>query len=176
VTASTTGTLAKIADFGIATRSVPGETTTPRDDVARTQAQADARPPAHSTERSSEHGHNLTRTGQILGTPVYMAPELVRGAKLATAASDVYALGVIAWEALTGELPDGFEVLMHLRTPGGVKLEAIGAIVPSLAPRLAELIDACLAHDPASRPTAEELASALGAGSGEAAQAHSAAS
>jgi len=50
-------------------------------------------------------GHErLTETGCIVGTPEYMAPEVVEGA-LATASSDVYALAVVAYESLSGALP-----------------------------------------------------------------------
>jgi serine/threonine-protein kinase len=134
----TADAVAKIADFGIATRSTADATTRPRDE-----------------DRS------LTRTGQILGTPAYMAPELMRGAKLATPASDVYSFGVIAWEVLTGELPAGFEVLLHLRSRDGVQLPSIATLLPALPPGLAPILDACLARDAAARPTAEALAAAL---------------
>jgi len=47
----------------------------------------------------------LTHHGAFLGTPAYMAPELARGAAHASAASDVFALGVLAHELLTGKAP-----------------------------------------------------------------------
>lgn len=55
-----------------------------------------------------ERDHTMTATGDVLGTPLYMAPELYDGGnniKNATAASDVYAMGVMLFESLTGTHP-----------------------------------------------------------------------
>jgi len=66
----------------------------------------DAEPPAHaSNSSSSQQERSLTQTGWILGTPLYMAPELADGCERATAASDVFSLGVVAYEMLTGKRP-----------------------------------------------------------------------
>jgi serine/threonine-protein kinase len=153
VTRGAQGEVAKIADFGIAThsRAGGGATTAPQDHVS--SPEFDERPTNPAGDRA------LTHTGQILGTPVYMAPELVRGARLATPSSDVYAFGVLAWELLTGDLPQGFEALTHLRR--SVDVASIASVIPTLAPRLVKMIDACLTNDTMSRPTAKALAAAL---------------
>jgi eukaryotic-like serine/threonine-protein kinase len=96
----------------------------------------------------------LARTGMLICTPAYLAPERVSGAT-ATPASDLYSLGIVAWECLAGAPPfDGMaiEVAFAHREcplpplPGGVPGE-VGALVAELA-----------AKDPATRPAAAQAA------------------
>lgn len=101
----------------------------------------------------------LTQTGAMLGSPAYFSPELLRGSG-ASDRSDVYALGAVAWWLLTGRLV--FEarssielIVAHLeREPGAL---------PGVPDALATLVRACLAKDPAARPSAQELFVRLGA-------------
>jgi serine/threonine-protein kinase len=63
-----------------------------------------------------------TRTGTLMGTPIYMSPEQCRGTKTVDHRSDVYSLGIIVWEMLVGQPPfmsEGFGELvnMHLNVP-----------------------------------------------------------
>src|SRR6476659_6131112 len=53
----------------------------------------------------SPDGHRTTRAGSLLGTPCYMSPEQARGRGEADIRSDIYACGVILFEAVTGKLP-----------------------------------------------------------------------
>jgi predicted Ser/Thr protein kinase len=87
----------------------------------------------------------LTATGAILGTPGYMAPELLRGMRAAGSAVDVFAFGVLAYQLLGGRLPNG----------------SLGDVAPALPARLVELVDACLALDPAARPTSADALTRL---------------
>ncbi|HBP21094.1 MAG TPA: hypothetical protein DEA08_25320 [Planctomycetes bacterium] len=90
----------------------------------------------------------LTRQHQVLGSLCYLAPELqLQGAGAASPATDVYALGVVLYEALTGSLPLG-------RFPAPSETPGVDAT-------LDELVFACLERDPAARPSASEVQAAL---------------
>ncbi|HEX8726889.1 MAG TPA: serine/threonine-protein kinase [Gemmatimonadaceae bacterium] len=104
----------------------------------------------------------LTATGQVLGTVYYMSPEQVTGEPL-DGRSDLYSLGVAGFYALTGRFPFNAPMasavlVAQVNTPPPPVLT-----VAAGAPRaLAEIIDRCLAKNPASRyATGEELAEAL---------------
>lgn len=100
----------------------------------------------------------ITRTGVVLGTPEYWAPEVMGEATVGPPA-DVYSLGCVAFQALTGRPPyvggNPLRVgMMHVsgpppRLPSAVRRED---------PALADLVESMLAKDPGSRPTAADLA------------------
>ncbi len=102
----------------------------------------------------------LTQTGQVLGTAQYLSPEQALG-QSATAASDIYALGVVGYEMLTGERPfdTGSVVstaLAHVNQPPPPLPETV-------PPGLADVISAAMAKASADRPaSAAEMAHALG--------------
>jgi serine/threonine protein kinase len=90
-----------------------------------------------------------TATGVILGTPAYLAPELVGGAE-ASPASDLYALGVLLHELLRGQPPfDGDSPMLVLQSHVQRTPPPLPASTP---PALARLVERLLAKDPAERP------------------------
>ena len=104
----------------------------------------------------------FTATGQLVGTPAYMSPEQGQGEDL-TEESDIYSLGVVAFEMLTGQVP------YDAPTPIGVMLKQINDPVPSMSDladdvpsNAQDVIDRALSKSPGSRYTsAEELVAAL---------------
>jgi hypothetical protein len=101
-------------------------------------------------------GAGQTITMDVSGTPAYMAPEQASG-RQATAASDVYALGVMLFEALTGVVP--FRGLSHEVLVAKQTLDAPSILVwyPDAPDDLAVLSDELLARDPAKRIDVEVL-------------------
>ncbi len=92
----------------------------------------------------------LTQTGQVMGTVQYLAPEQATG-KPATAASDIYSLGIVAYEALAGKRPFTGENQMAIAM---AQINEVPPPLPSTVdPRLARLIMDSLAKKPADRPS-----------------------
>ncbi|WFE52013.1 serine/threonine-protein kinase [Micromonospora sp. WMMD1155] len=98
--------------------------------------------------------------GETFGTPAYVAPERLDGAP-AQPSTDVYSLGVLLYEALTGRVPypaDTWEQLSAALTDGPPPTLAA---VPGLPPPVARICLRSLARDPAERPTARQVATVL---------------
>jgi serine/threonine protein kinase len=104
----------------------------------------------------------LTQTGALMGTPIYMAPELASGVKFAKPSADIFSLGVIGYELLTGKSPFVEPpALMRLAGRSAPPPEPLLRMRPKLPPGAAQIIERCLSHDPAARPTAREVAEKL---------------
>ncbi|HEY6038517.1 MAG TPA: serine/threonine-protein kinase, partial [Kofleriaceae bacterium] len=116
---------ALVTDFGLARA---GGSVEPPPDVAADTAIVD-----------------LTVTGQVIGTPVYMAPELLAGGP-ATPASDQFSFSVVAFEALTGERPFAGKTLAELRDA-----IARGPVLAGVPAHLRRVLARGLAAEPAER-------------------------
>jgi len=99
------------------------------------------------------YDHATTDTGTVMGTPAYMSPEHARGERTLDPRSDVYALGSILFEMLSGQLPHPGDspnaILHHISTRAPVSL-AVAA--PGLPGALVDTVDRALATDPEARP------------------------
>jgi hypothetical protein len=102
----------------------------------------------------------LTEAGDVPGTLAYISPERLAGGE-ATPAADIWAVGVMLWEALAGRHP--FWRGSMLETARAIEAGArpLGELRPDLPKQLLRLVDSTLATNPAKRPTARSLADAL---------------
>jgi serine/threonine protein kinase len=105
---------------------------------------------ARALEQS--HSHFASSGRQLLGTAAYMAPEQVEGGKV-TQAADIFALGIVMFEVLTGQVP------FSGATAASVALSRLrheapkpSTLVPELGPAWDALVSRCLARDPRARP------------------------
>src|SRR4051794_20238875 len=114
----------------------------------------------------NEGQNNLTRTGTIFGTPLYMAPEQALGNPV-DARTDIYAVGVIMYECFSGSLPFQGESFMgiltqHITTPPEPVAQRAAKAERPLPLGLAEIITRCMEKDPNQRfRTMDELVNAL---------------
>jgi alpha-tubulin suppressor-like RCC1 family protein/serine/threonine protein kinase len=101
---------------------------------------------------NSEYDSRLTMTGAAIGTPAYMSPEQIDGAP-ANARSDVYSLGLVAWEMLTGERPWEGETLYNvIFKQKHEELPSIDELRPNtVPPRLQYIIERMLQKKPNAR-------------------------
>ncbi len=113
----------------------------------------------HSAENAA-----LTRTGSMLGSPLYMSPEQAKGAKTTDHRTDVWSLGVVLYEALTGVTPHG-----HCDTLGGLILaicseepRVVQDHAPWVPPQIAAVVHKALARDVSVRyQSAAEMLQAI---------------
>jgi Protein kinase domain len=108
-------------------------------------------------------GSPLTITGFIAGTPHYMSPEQINNFKNADARSDLYSLGVMAFEMFTGAVPfDHDNLLTVLQMHMYEVPPRVSSVRPDISPALDEIIDQLLAKNPDHRfASCEALSRAL---------------
>jgi serine/threonine protein kinase len=105
----------------------------------------------------------LTRTGTVVGTPSYMSPEQARGVKAIDHLVDIYAVGVILYEGLTGKLPfdgDSYnEVMFKIVSE---PFPALRSLNPSIPPVLEQIVLKSMSRHPPERyQSAEQMREAL---------------
>jgi serine/threonine-protein kinase len=138
--------VAKISDFGISRFGALEDSSDV--DVEGATAQPNA---AHASPR------DLTETGAIMGTPVYMPPEAWFGPARHPSA-DVFSLGVLAYETFTGRSPFAIPPVLLVRSRQPIPAPAP---LDGVDPKIGSLVLACLQVEPGERPRAREIAEML---------------
>ncbi|MFV8750376.1 protein kinase domain-containing protein [Nannocystaceae bacterium ST9] len=162
---TTTGQ-AKLIDFGLA-KILGADPTLIEPDQPRTRSLPELDESESSGDWSSERtvsmvvdvsrlaefagASSTTKVGSIVGTPRYVAPEIWLG-QAASAQTDVYALGLIAWELLTGRTAHADrQAAALIRSILDEPLEPVGELAPGVPAGLAELVDRAVSKDPSDR-------------------------
>ncbi|HET7857474.1 MAG TPA: protein kinase [Gaiellaceae bacterium] len=115
----------------------------------------------------AEEATRLTQVGTVLGTVQYLSPEQAAGEHV-TAAADLYSLGAVLYELLTGRPPRRFESLAELDSGRDEPIAPLGELAADVSPELEDVVMRSLARNPSYRPkSAAAFAQELGAASPE---------
>ena len=136
-----------------------GKTETPAEEGdAKCDPSAYAKTETPESNAITLRRRELTRTGAIVGTPLYMAPELFRGSKNARPTADIFSLGVIAFEILTGRLPFERPAILLQALHQDPQPLSLRGLRPDVDDELARCIELSLSIAPERRPSAQQLA------------------
>jgi hypothetical protein len=138
---------AKISDFGISRFGI---------DDAELDVQG-------ATLVATPKRRDLTGTGALLGTPLYMPPEAARGGRALLAASDIFSFGIVAYEALCGRAP--FEIPPVLLALAGQPIPKPAPLSGDVDATVCAMLEACLSSDAGARPSAARVYERLSPGS-----------
>ena len=100
---------------------------------------------AKNTESNTEY--TQTGTSQMMGTPIYMSPEQILETKSVDLRSDIYSVGVVLWQFLTGKKPYDSQTLSSFQ----VQTKIVNEPLPSTGTKFDEIISKCTAKNPANR-------------------------
>ncbi|MBS1957159.1 MAG: protein kinase [Cyanobacteria bacterium SZAS-4] len=99
----------------------------------------------------ADQASGLTKTGEIFGSPKYMSPEQASG-KRVDHRSDIYSLGIVMFEALTGSVPfSGNNTIDVLTSHINAKAPSVASLNPNTPSALNEVVSKCLIKDPTER-------------------------
>ncbi len=150
---------AKLIDFGIARVEHEASPSTSEQSGASKATQSVDDPEA--TEDTPETASVRTRDGVVLGTPGYVAPELVLSTNPATPAADMFSFGVMAYRMLSGDKPFSAPPYNLARRGALPKPAPLGPKCAGLDAEVARLVEACLSMSMVKRPTASAMLAAL---------------
>ncbi len=165
----------KLLDFGLAKLLVAGDSLMASatsfeasrsgelDPNAATEVTLEVEPPVSQPAVASSQQLALTRAGALLGTPLYLAPELW-AREPATPQSDLYALGALLYELCAGRAPHVATTLHELELKILSDPPPLRSVAPAADPDFCAIIDRCLHRSPGKRfASADELRGALDA-------------
>lgn len=147
----------KLADFGVAQmrRAAPRSAVSTGTETIRGGSDGELAAGGETDELQ------ITRAGMMIGSPMYMAPELGDGSVHASTKSDMFSFGLVAYEMLSGkrayERPPVLAVVDRAAIP---EPPSLASLLPALDARLAQFIDACFARSPRNRPDAATILAA----------------